>query len=86
MVDPERTSPDVSSLAFWGATRVLIRIGSLPSLALVPVVPPSSPSSLLQAAMPRRKTITSTVKAVLTLDHGLKLSAQPLCGQLTRLR
>jgi hypothetical protein len=31
MVDPERTSPTVSSLSLRGATCVLIRIGSLPS-------------------------------------------------------
>ena len=64
----------------------MIRIGSLPALALVPVssppavVSPSSPPSLLQPAMPRRKTIT-TGEGALELDDGLNLAAQPLCGQ-----
>src|SRR5215217_3429763 len=75
MVDPERTSPDVLPCALGGARCVLIRIGSLLSAAVVEVVstsgdavvPPSSASSSLQAAMPKRETISSTAKAVLTI-------------------
>jgi hypothetical protein len=56
MVDPERTSPVDSPLALRGARCVLIRIGSPPSLALVPV-------SSLPAVVPVKLTHYPEVEA-----------------------
>lgn len=53
--------------ALFAARPSLVSASGRSGLSAPVVVPPSSPSSSSQAAMPRRETISNTVKAVLTL-------------------